>query len=136
MVPLGLLAMANWLLTFQVGAYGLLGLLPLGVGTALMFWVVFYFALVGKGTPAPFDPPKRLTNDRFFCYVRTPMYLGALLVLLGEALLFHSMVKFFCALSFWIFFHLLVVNWKEPRLSARFGEAYAAYVRVLTAKTF
>jgi protein-S-isoprenylcysteine O-methyltransferase Ste14 len=130
-VPLGFLALANGLLTFQVGAYRFMGLFPIVLGAVLAFWVVLYFAVVGEGTPAPFDPPKRLVTGGLFCYVRNPMYLGAVLVFFGEALFFQSLVIFLYGVFMWVSFHLFVVHWEEPRLKARFGEAYAEYVRTV-----
>jgi protein-S-isoprenylcysteine O-methyltransferase Ste14 len=57
------------------------------------------------------------------------MYLGAVVVLCGEALFLESFVVFFFAAFMWFFFHLFVVYYEEPRLREKFGEAYAAYVR-------
>jgi protein-S-isoprenylcysteine O-methyltransferase Ste14 len=128
-VPLGLLTVADGWLTFHVGDWRFAGLAPIVVGTGFAFWTVVYFALVGKGTPAPFDPPKRFVTGGLFGYVRNPMYLGAVVVLFSEALLLESFVVFFFAAFMWFFFHLFVVYYEEPRLREKFGEAYAAYVR-------
>jgi protein-S-isoprenylcysteine O-methyltransferase Ste14 len=109
MVPLVLLTLANGSLTFYINSYRLLGLSPIALGAVFLFWVVLYFALVGNGTPAPFDPPKRLVTDGLFRYMRNPMYFGAVLVLLGEGLFFQSMVILLYAVFTWIAFHLYVV---------------------------
>jgi protein-S-isoprenylcysteine O-methyltransferase Ste14 len=74
-VPLVLLAFANGLLTFNIDGYRLLGLFPIVLGVVFAFWVVLYFALVGKGTPVPFDSPKQLVIGGLFRYMRNPMYL-------------------------------------------------------------
>jgi protein-S-isoprenylcysteine O-methyltransferase Ste14 len=48
------------------------------------------FAKVG-GTPAPIAPTPRLVVGGFNRYVRNPMYLGLLVVLVGQALLFGQL---------------------------------------------
>lgn len=59
-------------------------------GGVLALGCVLTFALVGKGTPAPFDPPRRLVRSGPYRYVRNPMYLGAGLALGGAALFYRS----------------------------------------------
>jgi protein-S-isoprenylcysteine O-methyltransferase Ste14 len=130
-MPLVLLAFANGLLTFDINGYRLLGLFPITLGAVFAFWVVLYFALVGKGTPAPFDPPKQLVVGSLFRYTRNPMYLGAVLVLFGEAVFFESMAILLYAVFMWVFFHLFVVYYEEPKLKETFGEAYRKYLETV-----
>ena len=60
-------------------------------GVALYLMCAFWgFALRGKGTPAPIDPPKRLVVEGPYRIVRNPMYWSVLFVMLGEALVFRS----------------------------------------------
>lgn len=44
------------------------------------------FALQGLGTPAPVFPTERLVVKGFYRYVRNPMYVAVLSVILGQAL--------------------------------------------------
>ena len=60
-------------------------------GGALALWCILAFALVGKGTPAPFDPPRRLVVAGPYRYVRNPMYIGAGLALTGAAMFYGSL---------------------------------------------
>src|ERR1700730_3251270 len=63
------------------------GWLLVGVGVALYLSCAFWgFALRGKGTPAPFDPPKRLVVEGPYGIVRNPMYCSVALVMMGTAL--------------------------------------------------
>src|SRR6266496_6810145 len=61
------------------------GLVAAALGLALALWCVLTFALVGRGTPAPFDPPRRLVVRGPYRFVRNPMYIGAGIALAGAA---------------------------------------------------
>ena len=66
------------------------GLVIGSVGAAIALWCVLAFALLGRGTPAPFDPPRRLVVRGPYRFVRNPMYIGAGLALAGAALFCES----------------------------------------------
>jgi protein-S-isoprenylcysteine O-methyltransferase Ste14 len=109
------------------GAAQVAGLVIGTLGAVLALWCVFTFAFVGRGTPAPFDPPRRLVERGPYRLLRNPMYVGATLALAGAALLYRSLALLgFCAL-FLAVCHLFVVLYEEPALRHRFGEEYAAY---------
>src|SRR5215472_11050436 len=63
----------------------------IAAGAALYFWCVWNFAAVGGGTPGPWDAPRRVVAHGPYRWVRNPIYLAALLVVLGEAALFGSL---------------------------------------------
>jgi len=107
----------------------LAGLLPLLLGVATYLWSAASFALVGRGTPAPIDPPKELVVAGPYRYVRNPMYLGVVLVLAGESLVFASPTMLRYAALILLAFHLFVVYYEEPHLRGRFGDAYTDYCR-------
>jgi len=113
----------------SLGPLRLAGLLPLLLGVAAYCWSAASFALVGKGTPAPVDPPKALVVAGPYRYVRNPMYLGVVLVLVGESLVFASPMMLRYAALILLAFHLFVVYYEEPHLRRRFGEAYVHYCR-------
>src|ERR671931_1081511 len=60
------------------------------IGVALYLWCLWVFAIVGRGTPGPWDPPRRLVAVGPYRRVRNPIYLAALLIVLGEAWLFAA----------------------------------------------
>ena len=60
-------------------------------GAALYLWCVWNFAAVGGGTPGLWDAPSRVVATGPYRWVRNPIYIGALLVVLGEAWLFMSL---------------------------------------------
>jgi protein-S-isoprenylcysteine O-methyltransferase Ste14 len=128
-IPYRLLARAER--TWDLGAFRYLGLIPIAVGAAIYFWCAWNFAVTGRGTPAPIDPPKELVARGLYRWVRNPMYVGVLSVVLGEALLFESpALAGFAAVAF-VFFHLFVLLYEEPTLESTFGDAYARYRRVV-----
>jgi protein-S-isoprenylcysteine O-methyltransferase Ste14 len=104
-----------------------LALLPAGVGLGLAGWTVTLFMKFGNGTPAPWDPPKKLVIRGPYRHVRNPMLSGALLILSAEALLFQSwplsawMVVFFIGNT--IYFRFI----EEKGLEKRFGDDYRKY---------
>lgn len=98
-------------------------------GAALTLWCVITFAFVGRGTPAPFDPPRRLVVQGPYRFARNPMAIGVALVLTGAALFYQSVVLFGCTGLFLLIIHLFVVWYEEPTLRRLFGEEYEAYTR-------
>jgi protein-S-isoprenylcysteine O-methyltransferase Ste14 len=99
----------------------------MGVGFAVMPWTWGAFGVHGRGTPMPFDPPRELVVQGPYRYVRNPMYVAGVLVLLGEALLFTSLPLLEYAAAFWLATHLLVLGYEEPRLRRSFGDGYERY---------
>lgn len=102
------------------------GLFFLG-GGALVLACVATFAVIGRGTPAPFDPPRRLVVRGPYKYVRNPMYVGAFTALIGAAIYYRSLLLALFALGFLLVTHLFVTLYEEPILSRKFGADYLAY---------
>jgi protein-S-isoprenylcysteine O-methyltransferase Ste14 len=107
----------------------LIGVLPLLLGVGLYFWCAGAFTFIGKGTPAPIDAPIFLVREGPYQWVRNPMYLAVLSVIIGEAILFHALVLIGYALLLWVVVHLFVVFFEERWLRRQFGESYKAYLR-------
>jgi protein-S-isoprenylcysteine O-methyltransferase Ste14 len=112
---------AEWNTT-QVAA-----LLPLLLGTGIYFWCVWHFAVSGRGTPAPIDAPKRLVVQGLYRYVRNPMYVGVLLVIVGWTVFFWSSAILIYGLGVGMLVHVFVVLVEEPMLEQQFGQAYMSY---------
>ncbi|CAN5180953.1 hypothetical protein BH09SUM1_BH09SUM1_13480 [soil metagenome] len=98
-------------------------------GFVLFAWCVVDFVLQGKGTPSPLDPPKRLVVRGPYRRSRNPMYVGVLLVVIGEALLLRSKMMLNHAVCTAIAFHLWTVLHEEPYLLRAHGDAYREYCR-------
>lgn len=102
------------------------------IGAALYFLCVWNFAVVGRGTPGPWDAPRQFVAVGPYRWVRNPIYIAALLVVLGEAWLFLSMPLLLYCAAMAIFCHLFVIGYEEPTLRRRFGETYVEYVRTVS----
>src|SRR3989449_4919136 len=82
-VPDRILAPVGIVRPDSVGPIQIIAMLVIVAGAALAIASILTFAFIGKGTPAPFDPPRKLVIAGPYRWVRNPMYIGAGLVLLG-----------------------------------------------------
>lgn len=112
-----------------VGEWQVAGALFGASGGALALTCIFTFVFAGRGTPAPFDPPRRLVVQGPYRLVRNPMYLGAGLALAGAALFYRSLRLLGYAGAFLLITHLFVVLYEEPALRRAFDGDYEAYCR-------
>ena len=126
LVPLGLLHL------YPVGFFGsgilrYTGIIAFVIGAVISLACVKDFLFKGRGTPAPFDPPKTLVVEGLYRYVRNPMYLGLFLVILAEALFFSSVPIFAYLLVLIGFCNIFVRLYEEPKLVQKFGRSYEEY---------
>ncbi|OLC32045.1 MAG: hypothetical protein AUH31_01545 [Armatimonadetes bacterium 13_1_40CM_64_14] len=108
-------------------AGSIVGLVLLAVGAAGYFWCLWEFALTGRGTPAPIDPPRHLVVRGPYRFVRNPIYVSAVAVVVGWAAYLHSTEVFVYAIVLAGAFHLFVVAVEEPTLQRKFGDSYIHY---------
>jgi protein-S-isoprenylcysteine O-methyltransferase Ste14 len=128
-LPARVLARAGVTPPAALGLPQIAGMVVGAAGAALALWCVLAFAFVGKGTPAPFDPPRRLVVRGPYERVRNPMYVGATLALAGAALFYRSGALLAYAVLFLALTHLFVIAYEEPTLRRTFGADYDAYCR-------
>jgi protein-S-isoprenylcysteine O-methyltransferase Ste14 len=110
-----------------LGPAQMMGLALGATGALLALACILTFVAIGKGTPAPFDPPRKLVVAGPYRVMRNPMYAGAGLALAGAAIYTGSWGLFAYALGFLIAAHLFVVGYEEPHLRRRFGADYESY---------
>ncbi len=97
------------------------------IGVVILFSCIGKFAVLGEGTLSPLDAPKRLVTEGMYRYVRNPMYLAVMLILLGESLLFSSIpLAIYSAVCF-VIFNLIIIFYEEPVLRRKFGKTYQNY---------
>jgi protein-S-isoprenylcysteine O-methyltransferase Ste14 len=87
------------------------------------------FIFVGRGTLMPGVPTEQLVVSGLYRYVRNPMYLGVLIALIGEALLFWSMGMAVYIPLEWLGVDLFVRRYEEPTLIRRHPDDYPRYTR-------
>lgn len=108
-----------------------LAVVVIAAGVGLYVWCVWVFAAVGRGTPGPWDAPRHLVAVGPYRWVRNPIYLAALTVVLGEAWLFLAVSLVWYAVEMAFVCHLFVVFYEERTLRRRFGDDYEAYRRTV-----
>jgi protein-S-isoprenylcysteine O-methyltransferase Ste14 len=86
------------------------------------------FTTSGDGTPAPWEPPKKLVIAGPYRYTRNPMISGAILILLGETVLFNSWPLFIWTIVFLAGKMVYLPLIEEKKLKQRFGEPYVSYM--------
>ena len=96
-------------------------------GVLLAGWTTWLFVKQGEGTPAPWDPPRKLVIAGPYRRVRNPMLTGVLLILTAESLLFVSWPLFGWVLAFFLINTAYFMRIEEPGLERRFGEDYRRY---------
>jgi protein-S-isoprenylcysteine O-methyltransferase Ste14 len=104
-----------------------MGVLLIAAGAFVVLDSFARFALQGLGTPAPVFPTKHLVIKGFYRYVRNPMYVAVVAVILGQALLFGDVRVFEYALLAWLVAHLFVLMYEEPTLRETFGAEHESF---------
>ena len=119
----------DWAAFRVAGPVDVLGLLCILAGSALLVSCIVDFAVAGRGTLSPADPPRHLIVRGLYRYVRNPMYLSVTTIVLGEALLARSQGL----AVYWAFWflcaNLFVLGYEEPSLRRRFGASYEHYAQ-------
>jgi len=110
----------------------LLQLAAFFVATGGLFLILKTFSSfyrLGKGTPAPIQPPKKVVAAEMYQLTRNPMYLGYLLIFLGEFLFFGHLMLLVYTLFCFAVLHVYVIKIEEPILKQRFGKSYLNYCK-------
>jgi protein-S-isoprenylcysteine O-methyltransferase Ste14 len=98
------------------------------VGLTILLWCFWDFTFKGRGTPAPVDPPKELVATGFYRYVRNPMYVSILTILIGHFLWFGYWNLLIYTAVVFVCFHTFVTFYEEPALKRKFGASYEGYL--------
>ena len=104
-----------------------LGVVLVLLGAVVLVETFARFALQGLGTPAPIAPTKSLVVTGSYRFVRNPMYVAVVSLILGQGLLFGSLPVLAYGAVIWLTVHLFVISYEEPTLERTFGEQYARY---------
>jgi protein-S-isoprenylcysteine O-methyltransferase Ste14 len=104
-----------------------LGLVPLAPGLIVLALTVREFYVAGRGTLAPWSPPRTLVTSGLYRHSRNPMYVGVLLILCGWAVGLRSRPLAIYTAVVAIAVHLRVLLHEEPFLARTHGAAWTAY---------
>ena len=126
-VPARLLAWSGIVRPAGIEVSQVIGMIVGSFGACIALWCIWTFSFLGRGTPAPFDPPQRLVTRGPYQFVRNPMYIGAGLALAGAGLFYESPFLLSYAGIFLLISHLFVLLYEEPTLRRMFGSEYEAY---------
>jgi len=134
--PGTVVGLVPWLITrWEITGSGLpwrllqaIGVVLIVVGLIPPVHAFVQFVKAG-GTPMPIAPTQRLVVTGFNRYVRNPMYLGLIVVMLGQALLFGSLALVLWAAAFWIITASFVRWYEEPTLVDEYDGEYEEYRR-------
>ena len=114
---------------FDLGLFRYLSIPFWLAGAAGMLWCFWDFAIKGRGTPAPIDPPQELVTTGLYRLVRNPMYVSALIALLGWSIWSPSLPMLVALFLFFSAAHLFVTLYEEPHLRKTFGLVYEDYLK-------
>lgn len=104
-------------------------LIALGISVHLPSVISFYRH--GRGTLAPWDPPRQLVIQDLYRFNRNPMYIGVTSVLFGWALVTGNPWNHAYAAIMLMIFHLRVVFYEEREMARLFGSDWDAYRRAV-----
>ena len=96
-------------------------------GTVLLLWCVREFYVAGRGTLAPWSPPKRLVVSGPYRFTRNPMYVSVIIIVVGWSVLWDSRMLIYYALGTLITVYARVRVIEEPWAARTFGSQWEAY---------
>ncbi len=109
---------------FDLDATRAVGILLIVAGLPGLVDSFARFALQGLGTPAPIAPTQNLVVTGLYRYVRNPIYIAVVAVILGQAILFGDWRLMIYGGLMWLAFHAFVLAYEEPVLAQQFGVQY------------
>jgi protein-S-isoprenylcysteine O-methyltransferase Ste14 len=112
---------------FDLDATRAVGILLIVAGLPGLVDSFARFALQGLGTPAPIAPTQNLVVTGLYRYVRNPIYVALVAVILGQSLLFGDWRLFLYGALVFVAFHIFVLAYEEPTLRESYGAEYETY---------
>jgi len=110
-----------------VSWFRLVGVLLIAAGLPVLLDSFTRFALQGLGTPAPIFPTRHLVVTGLYQFVRNPMYVAVVSLILGQGLFFGSVRVVEYGTVVWVAFHLFVLIYEEPVLRVTYGTEYEEF---------
>lgn len=110
-----------------ISLFRVTGVLLILTGLPVLLDSFARFAIQGLGTPAPVFPTRHLVVSGLFRYVRNPMYVAVLSLILGQGLVFGNSRVLEYGIAVWLGFGLFVLFYEEPTLRRTFGAEYEEF---------
>lgn len=107
------------------------GIFIFTIGFILMLTCIIGFAVQGRGTLSPADPTKKLVSTGLYRFSRNPMYIGVMMMLIGESIFFRLFVLAIYSLIIFTAFNIFIIYFEEPRLRKDFGDDYSKYMKAV-----
>jgi protein-S-isoprenylcysteine O-methyltransferase Ste14 len=107
----------------------LLGFLLALAACGVLLDAFWRFAWIGRGSPAPILPTDSLVVSGFYRFVRNPMYVAVVSIILGQAMWLWRWELVTYAAVVLTCFHVFVLVYEEPKLRTTFGQSYHRYCR-------
>ena len=108
-------------------SFRLVGVLLIAAGLPVLLDSFARFALQGLGTPAPIFPTRHLVVSGLYQYVRNPMYVAVVTLIVGQGLFFGSARVLEYGIAVWVVFYLFVLIYEEPILLNSYGLEYEEF---------
>jgi len=111
----------------RLAALRIAGVILILAGLPILLDSFARFAIQGLSTPAPVFPTRHLVVTGWYRYVRNPMYVAVVSIILGQALLFASVHVLEYGAGTWLVTHFFVLAYEEPKMRATFGDQYREF---------
>jgi len=108
-------------------AFRIVGVLLIVAGLPVLLDSFARFALQGLGTPAPIFPTRHLVVNGLYRYVRNPMYVAVVSLVVGQGLFFGNVRVLEYGIAVWAAFYLFVLIYEEPTLRNTYGPEYEQF---------
>lgn len=107
----------------------ILSLFILGLGLILFINSIIVFYKIGKGTLMPISQihTQKLVISGPYKYVRNPMIIGVILIILSETLVFSSVPLLIYTLVFFVVNLIYIPLFEEKGMEKRFGQDFLDY---------
>jgi protein-S-isoprenylcysteine O-methyltransferase Ste14 len=94
----------------------------------LLSWVAAYhLVVVGRGTPFPLDPTRKLVTSGPYAYVRNPQAIATMLMVMGEGAALRSTALLWLLPLTVLYLEFLAAPYEHREMKLRFGDAYINY---------
>jgi protein-S-isoprenylcysteine O-methyltransferase Ste14 len=134
-VPGTVAGIVPWLITgwhrgadlFGVRGAWAVGVVLIALGLPVLLGAIYKFATEGLGTPAPTAPTQHLVIGGPHRFVRNPMYIAVVAIILRQALLLGQPALLWYAALVALATAAFVHFYEEPILHSQFGDEYVQY---------